>query len=324
MTKPKVFIARKLSEEVVNQFKESLDITMWEDTDEPVDRNRLLEEAERSDGLVTMLTDQVDQELMDRGKRLKIIANMAVGYDNVDVETATEYGIQITNTPDVLTETTADLTFALMMATARRLIEANEVIKDGKWKNWSPLFLAGTDIHHKTIGIVGMGRIGEAVARRAKGFGMDILYHNRSRKEEAERELGASYNSFETLIQTADYIVCLAPLTEETKGIFNAEAFKKMKNSAIFINASRGPLVDENALYQALIKGELKAAGLDVFDKEPIDENHPLLELDQVVCLPHIGSASVETRKAMMELSLKNVKDVLYGQQAKTPVNRPN
>lgn len=321
MTKPKVFIARKLSEEVVNQFKESLDITMWEDTDEPVDRDRLLEEAARCDGLVTMLTDQVDNELLARGERLKIVANMAVGYDNVDVQAATEYGIQVTNTPDVLTETTADLTFALMMATARRLIEANEVIKEGNWKNWSPLFLAGTDVHHKTIGIVGMGRIGEAVARRAKGFGMDILYHNRSRKEEAEKELGASYYSFDALIETADYIVCLAPLSEDTKGIFNEEAFKKMKNSAIFINASRGALVNENALYQALINGELKAAGLDVFEKEPIDEQHPLLKLDQVLCLPHIGSASVETRKAMMELSLENVQHVLNGQKAKTPVN---
>ncbi|GGC81460.1 D-glycerate dehydrogenase [Thalassobacillus devorans] len=321
MAKPKVFIARKLPDEVVEKFKENMEITMWDSEEEPVDRTRLLQEAGQCDGLITMLTDRVDDELMDQGKKLKIIANMAVGYDNVDIQAADKHGIQITNTPDVLTETTADLTFTLLMAAARRIIEANEHIKEGKWENWSPLFMAGTDVHHKSIGIVGMGRIGQAVARRAKGFGMEILYHNRSRKEEAERELGASYHSFDDLLEKADYVVCLAPLTEETRGMFNQEAFKKMKSSAIFVNASRGALVDERALYEALVRGEVKAAGLDVFEKEPIDADHPLLGLDQVVCLPHIGSASTETRTAMMELCLENTWKVLNGEKPKTPVN---
>lgn len=320
MTKPYIFITRSLPEEIVTPFQEKFNVKMWDSEEQPVDREVLLEEAGKADGLITMLSDQVDEELLSRGKQLKVVANLAVGFDNIDIKTAEKNGITITNTPDVLTETTADLTFGLLMATARRLIEANEYVRKGDWENWAPLLMAGHDIHHKTIGIVGMGRIGEAVAHRAKGFHMNVLYHNRSRKKEAEEKLGAVYKPFDELVTQADFVVCLAPLTSETKGMFHKEVFKKMKSTAIFVNASRGDNANEDDLYQALVDGDIAGAGLDVFENEPISKDHPLLSLQQVVALPHIGSASVDTRKAMMNLCLENVQLVLDEQEPKTNV----
>ncbi|WP_153126596.1 2-hydroxyacid dehydrogenase [Peribacillus tepidiphilus] len=322
MKKPYVFITRKLSEQIVSSLKEKYDVNMWEHESTPVPRETLLNEVKKATALITMLSEKIDEELLEAGRNLQVVANLAVGYDNIDVQAATKKGIAICNTPDVLTDTTADLTFALLMATARRIIEAAEVVKKGEWKSWSPFLLAGHDIHHKTIGIVGMGSIGEAVAKRAKGFDMNILYHNRSRKPEAEKSLGAKYCSFEDLIQQADFIVCLTPLTPDTKKLFNREAFNKMKKSAIFINASRGPVVDEKALYEALVEGEIAAAGLDVFETEPIGADHPLLSLQNVVALPHIGSATRETREAMMQLCVENVDRVLSGKSPKTLVNK--
>ncbi|KGP71161.1 2-hydroxyacid dehydrogenase [Pontibacillus yanchengensis] len=320
MNKPYVYITRTLPEEIVEPFRETFTVKMWGSKEQPVDREVLLEEAGKADALITMLSDQVDEELLSKGENVKVIANLAVGFDNIDIKAAEKKGVTITNTPDVLTETTADLTFGLLMATARRLMEANEYVQNGDWKNWAPLLMAGHDIHHKTIGIVGMGRIGEAVAHRAKGFHMNILYHNRSRKQDAEEKLGAVYASLDELVTQADFVVCLAPLTPETKGMFNKEIFKKMKSSAIFVNASRGDNANEEDLYEALVEGEIAAAGLDVFENEPISEDHPLLSLQQVVALPHIGSASVETRKAMMNLCLENVQLVLNEKEPKTKV----
>lgn len=320
--KPYIFITRKLPEETILELTEKFDVKMWEQEDFPAPREVLLAEAKKASGIITMLSDKVDEELLSAGENLKVIANLAVGFDNIDLKAATERGIIVTNTPDVLTETTADLTFALLMATARRIVEAANYIKDGKWEGWSPYLLAGHDVYGKTIGIVGMGKIGEAVARRAKGFGMEILYHNRSRKPEAEKETGAVYRSFEDLVSTADYVVSLAPLTDETRNLFTADVFAKMKKSAIFINAGRGPVVDEQALYHALQKKEIAAAGLDVFEKEPIPTNHPLLELPNVTAIPHIGSASTDTRTAMIKLCCTNVKAVLTGGSSKSIVNK--
>lgn len=322
MTKPYVFITRKLSKETIQPLMEVADVHMWNEKENAVPREVLLKEAEKADALLTMLSEKVDKELLDAAPKLKVIANLAVGFDNIDVKYANQKGIAICNTPDVLTDTTADLTFALLLATARRIVEAAEFVKKGQWKSWSPLLLAGYDVHHKTIGIVGMGKIGEAVAKRARGFEMNILYHNRSRNMEAEEHTGASYTSFDELIETSDFIVCLTPLTAETLGMFTRESFKKMKKSAVFVNVSRGPVVDEEALYHALVDGEIAAAGLDVFVQEPVDEKHPLLTLQNVVALPHIGSSSKETRKNMMELCCKNIELVLCGQQPKTLVNK--
>ncbi len=320
--KPSVYITRKLPEDVLVALREKYDVDMWEHEDIPVSSEVLKEKARTASALLSMLSDPINEELMESADSLKVVANLAVGFDNIDIKEATNRGIAVCNTPDVLTETTADLTFSLMLATARRIVEADQYVREGKWKSWSPLLLAGADIHHKTIGIVGMGSIGSAVARRAKGFNMDILYHNRSRKPEVEKELGATYKSFDDLIAQSDFIVCLAPLTPETKGMFQKEQFEKMKNSAIFINVGRGPIVNEQALYEALVSGDIAAAGLDVFEKEPIDETHPLLSLSNVVALPHIGSSSVETRKIMMKLCIDNIKAVLEGKAPKTLVNK--
>ncbi|MDY0408783.1 2-hydroxyacid dehydrogenase [Virgibacillus soli] len=320
MKKPTIYITRKLPEHLLQPYTDRFDFQMWEKEETPVPRDVLLAEAKKAQGLVCMLSDKIDQEFLAQNPQLKVISNLAVGFDNIDIKVAHEKGIVVTNTPDVLSETTADLTFALLMATARRLVEANEEIKANRWGDWSPYYMAGTDIHHKKIGIVGMGRIGEAVARRAKGFNMSILYHNRRRKERAEQELGARYADFETLITEADFIVSLVPLSEETKALFDKNAFGKMKKSAIFINASRGAVVDEAALYEALKEGEIEAAGLDVFLHEPIDSAHPLSTLKNVVCLPHIGSASRETRTTMIQLCLDNIDGVFYGDGPKTAV----
>ncbi|MEK5441351.1 2-hydroxyacid dehydrogenase [Fredinandcohnia sp. FSL W7-1320] len=322
MTRPYVFITRKLSDNAIQPLMEVADVHIWNEEEKAVPREILLEEVKKADALLTMLSDKVDKELLDAAPKLKVIANLAVGYDNIDVEYANQKGIAICNTPDVLTDTTADLAFALLLSTARRVVEAAEFIKKGEWKSWSPLLLAGSDVHHKTIGIVGMGKIGEAVAKRATGFDMNILYHNRSRNVVAEERIGASYTSFDELIETSDFIVCLTPLTDETRGLFSKESFMKMKNSAVFINVSRGPVVDEDALYQALVTGEIAAAGLDVFEKEPVDADHPLLTLPNVVALPHIGSSSTETREKMMKLCCENIELVLINQQPKTLVNK--
>jgi glyoxylate reductase len=322
MNQPYVFITRKLPEEAIVPLREKYDVHMWPYEDIAVPRDVLLEEAKKADALLTMLSDRIDRELIESSDTLKVIANLAVGFDNIDIQVATEKGIAVCNTPDVLTDTTADLTFALLLATARRLIEAAEFVKAGEWKSWSPLLLAGHDVHHKTIGIVGMGKIGQALAKRAKGFDMEILYHNRSRNVEAEQTLGAVYCSFEELLKRSDFVVCLTPLTEETYQLFDQEAFRMMKKSAIFVNAARGAVVDEEALYEALVHGEIAAAGLDVFVQEPIDPTHPLLKLKNVVALPHIGSASTETRLAMMDLCCRNIIAVLQGKDPETIVNK--
>jgi glyoxylate reductase len=320
--KPYIYITRRLPRTAVELIETKYEVSMWEHEDIPVPREILIEEAKKANALLTMLSDTIDEVVLTAGSQLKVVANLAVGFDNIDIETATKQGIAICNTPYVLTDTTADLAFALLMATARRIVEAAEMVKQDQWKSWSPLLLAGHDIHHKTIGIVGMGKIGSTVARRATGFEMDILYHNRTRKPEVEQELGAVYCSFDELVAKSDFIVCLTPLTAETRNLFTRDVFKKMKPSAIFINVGRGPVVDENALYEALLEKDIAGAGLDVFVKEPINGEHPLLKLSNVVALPHIGSSSVETRVTMMKLCLDNIDAVLTGNNPTVLVNK--
>ncbi len=318
MTKPYIYITRKLPDAIIEKFQNFAETHVWDHEEEPVPREVLLQEAEKADALLTMLSDRIDEEVLGVAKNLKVVANLAVGFDNIDVQAATKRGIAVCNTPDILTDTTADLAFSLMLMTARRLPEAVECVKTGQWKSWSPLFMAGGDVHHKTLGIVGMGKIGEAVAKRALGFEMKVLYHNRNRKLEAEKNLGVEYRSFDDLVQESDFVLCLTPLTEETKGMFTLDVFKKMKKTAYFINVGRGAVVVEEDLIEALKTGEIAGAGLDVFAKEPIDADHPLLQFDNVVALPHIGSASVETRMKMMERCYENIKAILEG---KDPVN---
>jgi len=320
MAKPHIYITRKIPDDLLKPYKEAFDFHLWEKEDEAVPREILKKEARQADGLLCVLTDQIDEDLLACAPNLKIAANMAVGYDNIDIPSAKNYGVTITNTPDVLTETTADMGFALLMATARRMIEANEYIKKDQWKNWSPYLLAGTDVHHKTMGIVGMGRIGQAIARRAKGFGMSVIYYNRSRKPEAEEELQAEYKDFEALLKEADFVISVLPMTEETKGIFNEAAFQRMKNTAIFINISRGGVVNEADLAEAIKQKEIKGAGVDVFENEPIAGDHPFMQFEEIVCMPHIGSATEETRSAMLKLCLENIHGVFSGSGPITPV----
>jgi glyoxylate reductase len=309
----KILITCKLPDEMINPLKEKFEVVMAEEENIPMSRKRLLAEIENTDGLFTNVADSIDQGLLERAKRLKVISTMAVGYDNIDIEEAKRREILVGHTPGVLTEATADLTFALLMATGRRIGEGINVIRQDEWKSWGPFFLTGQEIYGKTIGIIGMGRIGLGVARRAKGFSMDILYHNRSRNKEAEMDLGATYKDIDELLQQADYVVLLAPSTKETYHMMSTEQFKMMKKSAVFINTSRGSNVDEEALYEALRSNEIWAAGLDVFQTEPIDSSYKLLQLKNVTALPHIGSAAIETRMTMAQLAVENLLNGLEG-----------
>ncbi|QPC47379.1 2-hydroxyacid dehydrogenase [Mangrovibacillus cuniculi] len=321
----RIYSTRKLPEKHIQSIIHNIDgveVEMWPYEDKPISREELVKQVEHADGLITMLSDSIDEEILAKGTKLKVVANLAVGFDNINLEAARKHQVVVCNTPDVLTETTADLTFGLLMATARRFGEAISYIKNDQWNSWSPYLLAGQDIHHKTIGIFGMGAIGEAVARRARGFSMNVLYHNRTRKEEAEKSLPAQYVSLNDLAEQSDFVVSLAPLTNDTKNTFNKEFFQKMKSTAIFVNAGRGPVMNEADLYDALTTGKIAGAGLDVFEKEPIGANHPLVGLPNVVAIPHIGSASIETRTAMIQLCFENVLQVLQGKEAKTPVKR--
>lgn len=316
--KPKVYITRKLNAEIVDRIKDACEVSMWQEADIPVPREELERGIQDADGLYCLLTDNIDAALLEHAKKLKIVSNMAVGYNNIDIEAAAKQGILVTNTPGVLTETTADLTFALLMATARRLVEASDFLRQGSWKTWSPMLLTGQDIYGSTLGIIGMGRIGEAVAKRAKAFNMKVCYHNRSRKPEAEQQLGLIYADLESLLKESDFVCVLTPYSPETHHFISEKQLSMMKKSAVLINTSRGGIVDEAALYNALAEGTLWAAGLDVFEKEPVPLDHPLLTLPNVVTLPHIGSASIGTRLKMGHLAADNL---LIGLAGQTPPN---
>jgi glyoxylate reductase len=251
---------------------------------------------------------------------LKVVANIEVGYNNIDVAACTARGVMVTNTPGVLDDSTADLAWTLMLGAARRITEVERRVRNGEWTGWRLKQWLGTDVHHATLGIVGMGRIGQAVARRAAGFGMRILYHNRSRRPDAERTTGAQYAPFDELLRESDYVVLLTPLTEETRNLMGEREFSLMKPTAVFVNVSRGGTVDEAALYRALVDKQIWAAGLDVFQQEPVPLDNPLLSLPNVVALPHIGSATYQTRLEMARLAAANIAAVLSGEEPVTPV----
>lgn len=315
--KKRIYITRRLPEEAVAPLREQYDVRMWEEEAKSVPRDVLLEEAASAHALWTMLSDTIDREIIEQATSLEVISNLAVGYNNIDIEAAKEKGIVVTNTPDVLTETTADLAFGLMMMTARRLGEAERDLRAGEWKSWTPMGYVGMDLYRAKLGIIGMGRIGEAVARRARGFDMDVLYHNRTRRHESESMYGFVYAELDELLEQSDFVVVLAPLTEETRGLLGADEFAKMKETAIFINVARGEIIDETALYEALKEKRIWGAGLDVFAQEPVAMDHPLLTLPNVATLPHIGSASIQTRLAMMALNREAVVSVLEGEEPK-------
>ena len=315
----KVLVTREVPDAGL-RLLEGFDVTVLSES--PPGRGELLEAVRGAAGILPTVTEKMDAEVMDAaGDGLKVIANMAVGYDNIDVEAATERGIVVANTPEVLNETTADTAFMLLLAAARRLGEAERLLRSGGWDAWGPKQLTGPDVWGKRLGVVGFGRIGQALARRARGFDMDLVYHDKYRNEEAERELGARYLELDELLRTSDFVSIHTPLTQETTHLIGADELKRMKPEAVLVNTSRGPVVDESALAEVLAEGRIFAAGLDVYEKEP--EVHPkLLELENVVLAPHIGSASIETRDKMAALAAENLTAVLRGEEPKTPVNR--
>lgn len=320
----KILITRKIPQQFIEQLEQIGDVVMWDKELTPMPRETFLSEVKDATACFITLSESVDEEVLTEASDLKIIANMAVGYDNIDVVRANDHDITVTNTPDVLTETTAELGFTLMLTVARRIIEAERYVQEGQWQSWGPYLLSGKDVHGSTVGIYGMGDIGRAFARRLKGFNTRILYHNRTQNPEAEKELDATYVSFETLLKESDFVICTAPLTPQTENQFDSKAFNLMKNDAIFINIGRGAIVDETALVEALRNHTILGCGLDVLRQEPIDVNHPLLKLDNAVIVPHIGSASRLTRDRMVQLCVNNILAVLNHQLPITPVKVNN
>ena len=320
--RPKVFVARRIPDDGLGPVVAACDATVWPD-ELPPPRATLLEAVRGCDGILTLLTDRVDDELLDAaGPQLKVVSNYAVGFDNVDVPACTARGIPVGNTPGVLTETTADLAFALLMAAARRLAEGDRYVRGGHWKTWGPMLLLGPDVHGATLGIVGFGRIGQALARRAAGFGMTILYHDVQRADAAvESDHGAAFVELATLLERSDFVSLHVNLTPETEGLISTDALRRMKATAVLVNTSRGPVVDGRALYEALRDGEIFAAALDVTDPEPLPSDDPLLTLDNCLVVPHIASASRATRGKMAEMAAANLLAGLRGEPLPTPVN---
>ncbi|MFM1654736.1 2-hydroxyacid dehydrogenase [Brevibacillus sp. B_LB10_24] len=311
--KPHVFIAAKVPAEVEAYVAEHCSYRKWTG-DEPIPRGQLLKEVADTEGLL-MVGGQIDSELLEHAPRLKVVSNISVGYNNMDWRAMKSRGVMGTNTPYVLDETVADLAFALILSTARRVPELDRHVKEGKWQSKSDEWLFGVDVHKKTLGIIGMGRIGEAIAVRGKyGFGMEVLYYNRRRKPDAEEKLGVSYRSLEDLLRQSDFVVLMIPLNEETKHFMGREQFALMKESAIFINTSRGKTVDEAALIEALQERRIWGAGLDVFAEEPVSPANPLLGMPNVVTLPHIGSATRQTRFNMAMTAAKNLVLAVQGE----------
>lgn len=314
--KPIVYITRKLPEEAIKGLENSYEVRMWQEEEKPVPREVLMKEASKASALWTMLSDQIDRELIEAATELKIISNLAVGYNNIDLNAARERGIAVTNTPEVLTETTADLAFGLLLATARRLVEAEKTVRSGEWKSWTPMGMTGQDVFGATLGIIGMGRIGEGVCRRAGGFDMKVIYHNRTRRSLEDVE----YAELDELLAKSDFVMILTPLTEETKGMIGKRELDLMKNTACLINVARGGIVDEDALYEALKSRKIWAAGLDVFEQEPLPLDNKLLELDNLTVLPHIGSAGIRTRLEMMALNAEAITACMEGRSIKNRV----
>lgn len=321
--KPKVFITREIPEKGIEMIGGYYEVEVWKDEKEPP-REVLLEKVRDADALVTLLSDKIDREVFENAPKLRIIAQYAVGYDNIDIAEATKRGIYVTNTPDVLTNATADFAWALLMAAARKVVEADKFVRSGEWKKrgvaWHPLMYLGHDVFGKSIGIVGFGRIGQAVAKRARGFGMRILYTAKSRKLEKERELGAQFKPLDELLKESDFVVLAVPLTRETHHLMNEERLRLMKPTAILINIARGKVIDTHALIKALKRGWIAGAALDVFEEEPYYDEE-LFSLENVVLAPHIGSATYGSRQGMAELVARNLIAFKKGEVPPTLVN---
>jgi lactate dehydrogenase-like 2-hydroxyacid dehydrogenase len=322
--RPSVFVSRIIPDEGLDPIAAACEMDLWRD-ELPPPRDELLRRVAGRDGILTLLTDRVDDGLLDAaGPQLKVVSNYAVGFDNIDVAACARRGVAVGNTPGVLTETTADLAWALLMAAARRLPEGDRYVRAGMWKTWGPMLLLGPDIHGATIGIVGFGRIGQAVARRAQGFGMEVLYHDLQQlPDDVTRPLGATYLPLEELLPRCDFVSIHVNLSEETRGLINAKTLSWMKPTAVLVNTSRGPVVDQAALAAALNRGVIAGAALDVTDPEPIPMDDPLVGLDNCLIVPHIASASRATRAMMAQMAAANLLAGVRGEPLPTPVKPP-
>lgn len=318
--KPKILVTREVFDDVLDYLRQHFDVTSNQE-DTQLDPARLLGLAADKDGLMTALTERVDEALLSGCPRVKAVCNIAVGYNNIDVAACTRRGVMVTNTPGVLDESTADLAWALILGTARRVTEAEAYLRNGEWKRWFLKQMLGADVHHATLGIIGMGRIGQAVARRAAGFEMKVIYHNRSRLDsETEGRIRATYVSKEQLLEQSDFVVLQVPYSQATHHLIGEAELKRMKPTAILVNTARGGVVDDAALVRALKDGTIRGAGLDVFENEPA-LNPGFLDLRNVVLLPHVGSSTESTRRAMAMTAARNLVAALTGG---TPPNLVN
>lgn len=317
---PKVFVSRLIPEEGLKMLRAAAEVEVWQD-ELPPPYPTLLEKIKDADGLLSLLNDKIDANLMDANPRLKVVANLAVGFDNIDIPAATARGLPIGNTPGVLTDTTADFAFALLMAAARRIPEGVDYVRAGKWKTWGPMLLTGPDVYGATLGIIGFGRIGQGMAKRASGFDMKVLYHDVYRREDLEKSMGVKYADMDTLWRESDFVSVHVDLNNSTRHLINADAFAKMKKGAILINAARGPIVDPAALADALKSGAIAGAALDVTEPEPIDLDNPLVKLPNCIIVPHIASASIATRAKMATIAASNVIAGIRGEKLPACVN---
>ena len=321
MVKPIIFVTRGLPGGALDLLAQHTDLHVWEE-ELPPPRRELLRQAARCHGLITLLTDRVDDELLEGAPHLVVVSNMATGFDNIDIAATSRRSVLVTRTPGVLSETTADFAFALLLAAARRVTEADRYVRAGRWKTWGPSTLLGRDVFGATLGIVGLGGVGTEVAKRARGFGMRIMYHDRARKPVLERRYGLAFLLLEDLLRESDFVTLHAALTPQTRGLIGRRELDLMKESAILINTGRGPLVDQAALYEALKSGLIAGAALDVTDPEPLPPGDPLLTLENTVIAPHIASASTATRSRMAMLAAENLLAALAGRIPKDTVNR--
>jgi lactate dehydrogenase-like 2-hydroxyacid dehydrogenase len=320
--RPRVFVSRRIPDDGINPILDSTYADIWPD-ELPPPRDELLRRIEGADGVLALLTDRVDAEFFDRaGPQLKVVSNYAVGFDNIVVPEATRRGVPVGNTPGVLTDTTADLAWALLMAAGRRVVEGDRYVHDGRWKTWGPLLLLGTDVSGATLGIVGFGRIGQTMARRASGFGMTVLYHDVQELPASVTEpLGATFVGLDELFAQSDFVTLHTNLTDETRHLVNEARLQQMKPTSVLVNTSRGPVVDQKALYRALSEGWIMAAGLDVTDPEPMPVDEPLLSLPNCIVVPHIASGSRVTRGKMAAMAAANLLAGVRGERLPTPVN---
>lgn len=320
MPQPKVFITRRIPTNL-DQLQQIATVEVWAER-QPPPYDVLLEKVKTIDGLICLLTDQIDRQLIEAATGLKVISQMAVGYDNIDIPAATARRILVGHTPGVLTNATADFAWALLMAAARRVVEADRFTRVGEWRTWEPDLLLGPNVTGATLGIVGFGRIGQAMARRAKGFEMRILYASRHQCDaQLERSLGVEFVEFDRLLQESDFVTVHTPLSDDTYHLFSDREFKLMKPSAILINTARGGIVDSDALYRAMSSGQIAAAALDVTEPEPIPMDSPLLTLNNLIIAPHIGSASRQTREKMATMTMENLMAGLRGDRLPYCVN---